>query len=232
MACGWSSAIVCRYHTLVGFTPTPRLLAEALVRSRRSVGAEPRRTAGIAPHYRSHMRPNLRRQPSPRHGRGVFTDSSIARDTLVIEYTGELIAHEEAEQRYPTRPAGETPEHTFVLQLDEDRVIDANVGGNDARFINHSCAPNLEPIAIGDHMWLVALRDIAAGEELGYDYAIELDERHTPAQKRRFPCACGVPTCRGTLLRPKRQPVADDVRRARGVIARRIREFIARETDS
>lgn len=142
---------------------------------------------------------------------------------MVIEYTGELISHREAERRYPTVDGHTAPEHTFVLQLDEVRVIDANIGGNDARFINHSCAPNLEPIAIGDQMWLVALRNIPAGEELGYDYAIELDERHTASARRRFPCQCGASSCRGTLLRPKRAPLGRDVRDARRVIAARVR---------
>lgn len=141
---------------------------------------------------------------------------------MVIEYTGELISHREAEHRYPTIDGHHTPEHTFVLQLDETRVIDANVGGNDARFINHSCAPNLEPIAIGDQMWLVSLREIDAGEELGYDYAIELDERHTTSARRRFPCGCGASSCRGTLLRSKRAPLDPDVRNARRVIAARL----------
>jgi uncharacterized protein len=160
---------------------------------------------------------------SPRHGLGVFATAPIRRRALVIEYAGEVITHDEAERRYPTTGATEVPEHTYVLQLDEDRVVDANVGGNDARFINHACAPNLEPITIGDHVWLVALRDIADGEELGYDYAIELDERHTPAAKRRFPCRCGGATCRGTLLRPKRAPLTPASRAARRAIDRALR---------
>jgi len=171
----------------------------------------------------------LMRRPSPRHGQGVYAETTIAQHALVIEYTGELISHQEAEERYPTVDGREDPEHTFVLQLDDALVIDANEGGNDARFINHSCAPNLEPIAIGDHLWLVALRDIAAGEELGYDYAIQLDEPHTVARKRRFPCACGAPNCRGTLLRAKRTPLSAEVRAARHVVARRLRAMIAAE---
>jgi len=141
----------------------------------------------------------------------------------VIEYAGEVITHGEAERRYPTTGAADSPEHTYVLQLDEARVVDANVGGNDARFINHACDPNLEPITIGDQVWLVALRDIGAGEELGYDYAIELDDRHTPAAKRRFPCRCGGSTCRGTLLRPKRAPLSAESHEARRAIAQQLR---------
>lgn len=152
---------------------------------------------------------------SPRHGRGVFAVATIAAGTHVIEYTGELISEAEGERRYPTAAEGdEEPEHTYLLTLDTERVIDANVGGNEARFINHSCEPNCEPIAFGDQMWIVAVRDIAPGEELAYDYAIELDEPHTPARKRRFPCACEAKRCRGSILKPKRQPLHPLVRRA------------------
>ncbi len=168
----------------------------------------------------------LERRPSPRHGDGMFAAAAIPRHALVIEYTGELVSHETAQQRYAANDAHDRAPHTFVLQLDDDRVIDANVGGNDARYINHSCEPNLEPIVIGDALWLVALRDIDVGEELGYDYAIELDEVHTPSAKRRFPCACGAASCRGTLLRPKRTPQSAQSREARRVIAARVRELV------
>ena len=152
---------------------------------------------------------------SARHGRGVFATARIPAGTRIVEYTGELISEAEGERRYPTAAHGrEEPEHTYLLTLDERRLIDANVGGNAARFINHSCEPNCEPIAFGDHMWIVAIRDILPGEELGYDYAIELDEPHTPRRKRRFPCACGARRCRGSLLRPKRMPRDPLVRRA------------------
>ena len=152
---------------------------------------------------------------SKRHGRGVFAVASMPAGTRIVEYTGELISEEEGERRYPTRVDGvEEPEHTYLLTLDDERVIDANVGGNAARFINHSCEPNCEPIAYGDHMWIVAVREIKSGEELAYDYAIELDERHTPALKRRFPCRCDARNCRGSILKPKRQLLHPLVRRA------------------
>lgn len=152
---------------------------------------------------------------SPRHGRGVYAVSVIRAGTRIIEYTGELISEAEGERRYPTTPDGsEEPEHTYLLTLDEHRVIDANVGGNEARFINHSCEPNCEPIAYHDHMWIVAIRDIKPGEELAYDYAIELDEPHTPARKKRFPCFCEARSCRGSILKPKYQPLHPLVRRA------------------
>ena len=152
---------------------------------------------------------------SPRHGRGGYCVTRIPAGARIIEYTGELISETEGDRRYPTPSDGaEEPEHTYLLALDDERVIDANVGGNAARFINHSCEPNCEPIAYGDHMWIVAVRDIRPGEELAYDYAIELDEPHTAARKRRFPCRCEARRCRGSLLKPKRQPLHPLVRRA------------------
>lgn len=145
---------------------------------------------------------SIQRRKSRRHGWGVFAIRPIPAGRRIIEYTGELISHAEGERRYPTPADGhEEPEHTYLLQLDEERVIDANVRGNNARYINHSCAPNCEPMPDDDQMWIVSLRNIRAGEELGYDYAIELDERHTPARKKRFPCYCRAKACRGTLLK-------------------------------
>jgi len=148
---------------------------------------------------------------SPRHGRGAFAIARIPAYTAVIEYTGELISQAEGDRRYPS--THDEPEHTYLLTLDDERVIDANVGGNAARYINHSCEPNVEPIAFGDHMWLVAIRDIRRGQELAYDYAIELDERHTPAIKARFPCRCGARRCRSSILRPKGARMNPYVRR-------------------
>lgn len=172
------------------------------------------------------MLAHLITRPSPRHGLGVFATAPIRRFALVIEYAGELITHDEAARRYPEQGTVERPEHTYVLQLDAERVIDANVGGNDARFINHSCAPNLEPVAIGDHLWLVARHDIAAGAELGYDYAIELDVPHTPVLKKRWPCACGADACRGTLLRAKRTPRDADARAVHAAVARQLQALL------
>ena len=160
-------------------------------------------------------RAQFAKRRSGRHGLGVFAVRPIKAGTRIIEYTGELISHDEGERRYPTAPDyHEEPEHTYLLQLDDDRVIDANIGGNDARFINHSCAPNCEPMPAIDRMWIVSVRDIRVGEELAYDYAIELDEPHTPARKQRFPCRCGARTCRGSILKPKYQPYHPLVRAA------------------
>jgi len=145
---------------------------------------------------------------SPVHGRGAFATRLIPQGTRIIEYAGERITPEEADRRYPDPPPGEahaTDHHTFLFAIDgTDVVIDAAHGGNAARWINHSCDPNCDAVVDDERIYIEALRDIEPGEELAYDYAFVLPERHTPAAKRRYPCSCGAATCRGTILAKKR----------------------------
>lgn len=143
------------------------------------------------------------------HGDGVFATAAIAAGERVIRYKGLLRSHDEVDALY-----GERPEdgHTFLFTLNEDYVIDANVDGNVARFINHSCAPNCEAVVHQnkngkrhkDKIQIEAIRDIAAGEELTYNYGIVLHEPHTAKLKKLWACHCGSPQCTGTLLQPKR----------------------------
>jgi SET domain-containing protein len=83
-------------------------------------------------------------------------------------------------------------------------VIDANHRGNVARWINHSCNPNCEAVEDEKRIFIEAIRDIKRGEELGYEYNITFDERHTKALKQRYACLCGAKGCRGTLLGDKK----------------------------
>jgi hypothetical protein len=135
-------------------------------------------------------------------GRGAFAKERIRTGTRLIEYTGELITHDEANRRYPDEDMGR--HHTFLFELDDDTVVDAAVGGNVARYINHSCDPNCEAVIEDDHIYIDAIRDIRKGQELAYDYAYILEERHTSAVKARYPCYCGSKKCRGTILGKKR----------------------------
>ena len=136
------------------------------------------------------------------HGRGVYALTPIAAGTRIIEYTGERISWEEAVERHPHDPA--QPNHTFYFHLDGGLVIDALYGGNDSRWINHACEPNCEAEEVDGRVFIQALRDLAPGEELFYDYGLVLDERHTAKVKKQFACWCGAATCRGTMLAPKR----------------------------
>ncbi len=137
------------------------------------------------------------------HGRGVYATAAIAAGERVVEYRGERIDWAEALARHPHDPSD--PHHTFYFHIDGGRVIDAKFGGNSARWINHSCAPNCVARQTGERVFIEALRDIAPGEELFYDYGLVIDERLTPTLKAQYPCWCGQPGCRGTLLAPKRK---------------------------
>ncbi len=139
---------------------------------------------------------------SPIHGAGAFATRRIPRGTRLIEYSGERLTPAQADARYPDVP-GEV-HHTYLFAIDDDIVIDAAVNGNEARFINHSCGPNCDAVIDGGRIWIETIRDVAPGEELAYDYAYELEERHTPAAKKRYPCNCASPECRRTILAKKR----------------------------
>ena len=136
------------------------------------------------------------------HGKGVFALEDIAEGEVLIEYIGEVIGWQEAQDRHPHDP--KQPNHTFYFHVDEDRVIDAKHGGNSARWINPACEPNCESEEQAGRIFIRALRDIAAGEELSFDYRLVIDGRHTPKLKKAYACHCGSPKCRGTMLGPKR----------------------------
>ncbi|HEV8217130.1 MAG TPA: SET domain-containing protein-lysine N-methyltransferase [Gemmatimonadaceae bacterium] len=139
---------------------------------------------------------------SPIQGLGAFATRAIPAGTRLIEYAGERLTPAQADARYPD-VAGER-HHTFLFAIDDDVVVDAAVGGNEARFINHSCDPNCDAVIDDGRIWIETIRDVEPGEELAYDYAYVLEERHTAAAKRRYPCACGAANCRGTILARKR----------------------------
>jgi SET domain-containing protein len=136
------------------------------------------------------------------HGRGVFATERIPKGTRLIEYTGEIITWAVADRRYADD--GKNGFHTFLFDIDGRKVIDAAVGGNAARWINHSCAPNCQAVGEGDKIFIETIRTVKPGEELGYDYGFVFEERHTPELKARYKCLCGAKTCRGTMLAKKR----------------------------
>lgn len=132
------------------------------------------------------------------HGQGVFALVDIPKGERIIEYVGEIISWNEAQRRHPHDP--DDPNHTFYFHIDEDRVIDALYGGNDSRWINHSCDPNCIADEDEGRIFIKSLRRIKAGEELNYDYGLVIDEPLTPELIADYPCWCGSAECRGTLL--------------------------------
>ena len=135
------------------------------------------------------------------HGKGVFAVKPISEGDRIIEYTGPVITWKEAESRHPHDP--DDPNHTFYFHLDDKHVIDG-MFGSPAKWINHACDPNCEADEDDGRIFIKALRDIAPGEELNYDYGLVLDGRHTAKIKKEYECRCGSPRCRGTMLAPKR----------------------------
>ena len=130
---------------------------------------------------------NLVIRPSPIHGLGGFAARPLARGERVVEYTGEKITKAESLRRCE---AG----NWFIFSLDDEFDLDGNTAGNPARWLNHSCAPNCEAEFLDGRVWITARRDIAAGEEITFNYGYTLDEY------REHPCRCGAPGCAGWIV--------------------------------
>ncbi|MDP3773551.1 MAG: SET domain-containing protein-lysine N-methyltransferase [Gemmatimonadales bacterium] len=128
-------------------------------------------------------------------GKGAFATRRIRKGTWIVEYTGARITHEVADRIYND---GST--HTFLFTVDEHTVIDATEGGGDARFINHSCDPNCDAWNAEGEIWIVASRDIEAGEELTYDYGLSWAGESEVEAFTRYACRCGAASCQGTML--------------------------------
>ena len=132
------------------------------------------------------------------HGKGMFAVQDLAEGETLIEYVGEIISWKEALRRHPHDPTD--PNHTFYFHVDEGHVIDAKHGGNSSRWINHSCQPNCEADEQDGRVFIKALHNIPAGDELFYDYGLIIDMPYTAKLKAEYPCWCGASSCRGTLL--------------------------------
>jgi SET domain-containing protein len=109
----------------------------------------------------------IKRSRSRISGWGVFATRPISKNTRIIDYAGEKITNRESlrrEKQYLKRG------HIWCFKLNSRYARDAAVGGNVARFINHSCRPNCYSQIVGDTIWIRAARRIRRGEELTYDY--------------------------------------------------------------
>jgi len=141
---------------------------------------------------------------SPIAGRGVFATRPIKKGTRIIEYVGERITPDEADRRYDDDQM-ET-HHTFLFIVDDETIVDAAVGGNAARYINHSCDPNCEAAVEDGRIWVSAIKDIPAGAELVYDYAYERAGRFQKSYWDLYACRCGARKCRGIILKKPKPP--------------------------
>ena len=137
------------------------------------------------------------------HGRGVFARTRIRKGARIIEYTGRRIPWKEAQDLPSLDP--KDPYHTVFFSIDNGDVIDAAVGGNEARWINHSCDPNCETFEEEGRIFVHARRNLQPGEELFYDYKLIPAERRTRKVEQEFACYCGASKCRGTMLEPRKK---------------------------
>ena len=121
--------------------------------------------------------------------RGGFARRDIVAGTQVIEYVGEKITKAEALARCEA-------DNEYIFTLDDEWDIDGNVPWNPARLINHSCTPNCETEVHeqAGRIWIVALRDIKAGEELTFNYKYDLEDY------RDHLCRCGTDACVGYIV--------------------------------
>ena len=126
-------------------------------------------------------------KPSPIHGVGGFARTDIAAGTHMIEYVGERISKGESLRRCQAS-------NEYIFTLDDAHDLDGNVAWNPARFLNHSCAPNCEAELEDGRIWIVAARDIRAGEEITFNYGYDLEEY------KQYRCRCGAPSCVGYIV--------------------------------
>lgn len=135
---------------------------------------------------------------SPIEGKGAFATDRIRKGETITEYTGELISSDEGDRRYSEGKEATGP--ILLFKVGKNKVIDAGINGNDAKYINHSCDPNAESVGTTQHIYIQAIRTIYPGEEIVYDYSLTREPGDDEAE---YACHCGAANCRGTMLEPK-----------------------------
>jgi hypothetical protein len=138
------------------------------------------------------------------HAAGCYTTSPIRKGTRVAEYTGPRLTKAEADARYQESPL------TYLFGLGDGSVVIE--GHCAAMFINHSCQANCETREEDDRVWITSIRNIAAGEEITYDYCL-YDGGEDEAV-----CNCGAKTCRGTMYSP------EEIRRRKAAARRALKK--------
>ena len=122
------------------------------------------------------------------HGKGTFAAAFLEAETLILEYTGELIDRKTAVER----DSREAPDYScYILQADDDVFIDAHHVEHPAKYINHSCEPNCCISRDLTRAFVRTLRTVHPGEELTYDYGYDVSEN--------VKCLCNAPSCRGRI---------------------------------
>ena len=141
--------------------------------------------------------PKLKVTRTATRGWGLTVHEDIKRGSFLIEYVGELITMAEFHRRIEQSRARKEEHNYYYMTVDNNRMIDAGPKGNIARFMNHSCDPNCETqkwTVNGDtRVGLFALKDIADGEELTFNYQFEA------MGEVKQVCLCGAKNCSGFI---------------------------------
>jgi hypothetical protein len=120
-------------------------------------------------------------------GFGGFAKLDLMKGARILEYLGEKIDKQESARRCEAN-------NVYIFALNEQQDIDGAVDWNPARLLNHSCSPNCEAQFDEDRIWIIALRNIRAGEELTFNYGFDLQDY------RDYPCQCGSADCVGFIV--------------------------------
>jgi hypothetical protein len=133
---------------------------------------------------------------SPIHGRGLFALRGLDAGRHLIEYRGQIITWRAALLRHASTGADGYP---YFFDRGDGTVIDGAVGGNGARYLNHSCEPNCEAVNPHGHIHIYTSCPIRAGSELLLDYQLRVDQSELH-NRLDYPCSCTAATCRDSML--------------------------------
>ena len=139
-------------------------------------------------HKSKNQSPRLLIRSSSIHAAGCYTLDPIPRGRRVLEYDGVRISKDLADERYADRPV------TYLFGF--GGTTDVIDGFGTAMFLNHSCAPNCETEEENGRVFIRAIRNIAANEELVYEYNLY------DSEEDNADCYCGAPHCRTTMFSP------------------------------
>lgn len=138
------------------------------------------------------------------HSKGIFAKIDIPKGTKIIEYVGDKVTKAESLRRVniPLERHKKDSNHgaVYMFELNQRYDIDGDVTYNTAKYINHSCHPNCEPVIISGHIWIIALKNIKKEDEITYNYGYGYDEYED------HKCRCSSPNCVGYILAKKHWP--------------------------
>jgi hypothetical protein len=177
--------------------------------------------------------PWIRPANSAIHGRGVYARVPIPRETRIVEYVGERITKAESIRREKQRLDRQRrggDDCVYIFELNKKHDLDGRTRGNVARLINHSCSPNCRAETIRGKIWIIAATDIAAGEELTFDYGYGYSEW------RLHPCRCGSKNCAGFIVnaaqRWRVRRIVHKIAARERAVQRRLAKELSRSTSS